>query len=136
MRIEQYGHSGPGYKPVLIREGWQIGHLNFAPELRAEAIDRVERHRQTDEVFILFQGGASLIEARETSAGLEWEVVRMRPGVTYNVPAALWHTISMLPGDLVLIVEKDGTHLNDVEYRSLTKPERNSLQQAMNVKRN
>ena len=42
----------------------------------------------------------------------------------------------MLPGDLVLIVEKDGTHLNDVEYRSLTKPERNSLQQAMNVKRN
>ena len=46
MRIEQYGHSDPGYKPILIREGWQIGHLNFAPELRAEAIDRVERHRR------------------------------------------------------------------------------------------
>ena len=135
MRIEQYGHPGPGYKPILLREGWQIGHLNFAPEFSAEAIDRVECHRKTDEVFILLRGGASLIEARETSAGLGWEVVRMRPGVTYNVPAALWHTIAMLPGDLVLIVEKDGTHLNDVEYRSLTEREQGSLQQAISMKR-
>jgi len=132
MIIEQYYNSDPGYKPILIRDGWQVGHLNFMPELRPEAIDRLERHKQTDEVFILFKGSASLVAAIETPAGLKWETHRMGAGVTYNVPAVLWHTIAMTPEDLVLIVEKNNTHLNDVEYRKLTDAERRSLQEILN----
>jgi mannose-6-phosphate isomerase-like protein (cupin superfamily) len=128
MVIEQYYNSDCGYKPILIREGFQVGHLNFMPELRPEAIDRVERHNQTDEVFFLVKGGALLIAAVETPAGWNWETVRMRPGITYNIPVARWHTIAMMPEDLVMIVEKNNTHLHDVEYRKLTGPERRSLQ--------
>lgn len=131
MRIEQYQNPDPGYRPILIRAGWQIGHLNFMSALQPEAIDRVERHKQTDEVFILFKGSASLVAAVETPAGLAWEILRMQPAVTYNIPASLWHTIAMTPEDVVLIVERDNTHLDDVEYRKLTDAERRSLRTAL-----
>jgi hypothetical protein len=127
MKIEAYSHAAPGFSPVLIRDGWQIGHLNFMPALRPGAIDRVERHKQTDEVFLLIRGAAALIAATETPAGLSWQVQRLRPGVTYNVPPSLWHTIAMMPDDVVLIVEKNDTHLNDVQYRELTEAERQAL---------
>lgn len=134
--IEQYFNPSAGYAPILIREGWQIGHLNFMPALAAAAIDRVERHKQTDEVFILFKGASSLVAAVEGAEGLTWEICRMQPGVTYNIPAALWHTIAMLPGDVVIIVEKNDTHRHDVEYRTLAEAERRSLAAALANERN
>ncbi|MGE5360638.1 MAG: hypothetical protein ACM3NQ_16605 [Bacteroidales bacterium] len=125
--IERYFNHDAGYKPILIRDGWQIGHLNYMPELAVDAIDRVERHNRTDEVFILFRGTSLLIAAAATSEGLHFEVTAMQPSVTYNIPAGCWHTIAMAPGDVVLIVERDNTHLEDVEYRGLSSAERASL---------
>ena|ERR1035437_7012240 len=118
--IEQYSNSEPGYKPILIRDGWQVGHLNSMPQLDAESITQVERHRLTDEAFILFQGASILVTAGEGPAGLRFEAARMKPGITYNIPAGTWHNIAMVPGDVVIIVEKDNTHLRDVEYRNFT----------------
>jgi len=131
MNIQSYHNPDPGYKPILINEGWQIGHLNFMPELRADVIDRIERHNLTDEVFILYSGDALLTAAVETPEGLQWEVIPMQKAVTYNIPAGLWHTIAMSPGDVVLIVEKDGTHLGDVDYRPLSDDERKALRTAL-----
>ena len=121
--IETYFHAGPGYEPFLVRAGWQVAQLNFFPEQRAAHINRVERHAHTDEVFVLCQGGAILVAAEEGAAGLRFEAVRMKPGVTYNIPTGVWHNIAMMPDDLVIIVEKDNTHRTDVEYRSFTRRE-------------
>jgi len=129
--IETYFHAGPGYEPLLIREGWQVAQLNFAPELAAREIRRLERHVETDEVFLLVRGGSQLISARETPGALEFEVHPMAVGLTYNVPAGAWHAIAMQPGDQVAIVERAQTHLRDVEYRDLTQREYGELQLAL-----
>jgi hypothetical protein len=126
--IETYFHDGLGYNPFLIRDGWQVAQLNFLPDFAPEAIHRVERHNATDEVFILVEGESVLIGAEETSGGLQFEMIRMEPGVTYNIPAGMWHGIAMYASDLVIIVEKSETHLNDVEFRPLSTEERTSLQ--------
>jgi len=126
--IESYNHTGSGYSPLLIRPGWQVARLNYMPELAAPAIKRLDRHGATDEVFILFQGAARLISAEEAEGNLTYEVQRMEPCVTYNIPAGVWHAIAMTPDDVVMIVEKDNTHLNDVAYRELTATEYEALQ--------
>ena len=131
MNIQSFHNPDPGYKPILINDGWQIGHLNYMSELRADTIDSIERHNLTDEVFILFSGDSLLTAAVETPEGLQWEVIPMQKSVTYNIPAGLWHTIAMSPGDVVLIVEKDGTHLGDVDYRPLSDEERKALRSAL-----
>ena len=121
--IETYFHAGPGYEPFLVRAGWQVAQVNFFPEQGAAHINRVERHAHTDEVFVLCQGGAILVAAEEGAAGLRFKALRMKPGVTYNIPTGVWHNIAMMPGDLVIIFEKDNTHRTDVEYRSFTRRE-------------
>jgi len=121
--IEEYYHSGFGYNPFLIRPAWQVAQLNYAPELALSAIHQVERHNQTDEVFILCDGESVLITALEGRI----ETCRMKPAVTYNIPAGVWHAIAMQPEDVVLIVENSNTHLNDVEYRPLSRSELRGL---------
>lgn len=126
--IESYFHTGPGYNPFLISEGWQVAQLNYMPELAAGALRRVERHNGTAEVFILFEGRSVLIAGTEEERGLGMEIQAMRPGVTYNIPAGTWHAIAMSPADAVIIVEKSHTHVHDVEYRDLSPRELDELQ--------
>src|SRR5258708_1902669 len=117
--IERYSPKGAGYNPFLIRNGWQVAQLNYRADLQASALRRVERHRDTDEVFIMIQGSSVLLAAEDTSSGFRFESVRLQPGVTYNIPAGLWHAIAMSPHDIVIIVENANTHLDDVTYRDL-----------------
>lgn len=121
--VEEYAYSGPGYKPFLIRSGWQVAQLNYAPELSLAAIDRLERHKATDEVFILFCGKSVLITGVENADGFHLESLAMRPAVAYNIPAGVWHAIAMQPKDIVFIVENPNTHLHDVECRDLRRKE-------------
>jgi ureidoglycolate hydrolase len=130
--IEEYEHIGQGYNPFLIRGRWQVAQLNYHPRLAFDAIDRVERHKATDEVFISFRGRPVLIGAVEEAGALRLERCAMRPGVTYNIPAGVWHAIAMRAEDVVLIVEDANTHLHDVEYRPLDENESGKLTGLLN----
>jgi ureidoglycolate hydrolase len=119
--IEQYRLQAAGYSPFLIRPGWQIAELRYAHALRFGAVARIERHLQTDEAFIALDGRPVLgAVAHDGSGTLSLDVKAMDYGVTYNIPQGVWHTICLSPGDVVLIVERSETHMQDVEYRDLS----------------
>ena len=40
--IETYFHSGEGYNPFLVREGWQVAQLNYLP---GHGFDEIEQNR-------------------------------------------------------------------------------------------
>jgi ureidoglycolate hydrolase len=130
-RLETYRHAGSGYNPFLIRDGWQVAQLNWAPELAPMAMHEVERHNQTDEVFIQCRGKSVLITAHDTSDCLSFDACCMRPGVVYNIPTGVWHAIAMWPDDIVWIVEKSHTHLGDVVHRELSAQEYSDLQKVI-----
>jgi len=129
--IEEYAWKGRGYHPFLIRDHWQVAHLNFDTCLAVDAIDRLERHQTTDEVFVSLRGEPILIGAVAEESRLQLEACVMQAGVTYNVPAGTWHAIVMCPIDEVLIVENANTHLHDVEYRLLDEAESRELRELL-----
>lgn len=131
--IETYFHKGEGYAPFLIREGWQVAQLNYLPGHGFEEIGRMEVHRDTDEVFILFKGNAVLIEGNSQRDGIQFFCEKMRPGITYNIPAGTWHNIAMDADTEIIIVEKSGTHTNDCDYLDLEQPDQMNLY--MRIKR-
>jgi hypothetical protein len=125
--IETYYKDENGYHPFFIREHWQVAQLNFMPIFSFTAIERVECHRHTDEIFVLTKGMAVLISATIENSYVSFECIRMKQGVTYNVPANTWHTIAMREDAEVIIVEKSNTHLNDCHYYSLSESDEEKL---------
>jgi ureidoglycolate hydrolase len=125
--IEEYPHEGEGYVPCLIREHWQAALLNCAPEQRPERIDKIEKHVQTDEVFVLLQGRAVLIAADTADDTVRFTVKRLEEGIIYNIPKTVWHNIAMDRDARIFICENAGTHLHDCTYRPLTAGQRDEL---------
>ena len=118
--IERYFHTEDGYNPFLIRKGWQVAQLNYVAKHGLDDIDDVEMHALTDEVFILMRGRAALITASFEGDEPTFEVENMQVGVTYNIPAGVWHNIAMDKDAQIIIVERNNTHLEDVAHKTLT----------------
>lgn len=108
MKIYQF--EGAGYKPLILYNGWRVAMAGFAEHLLEENLRKLERHLQTDEVFILLQGEAVL------HIGMKKERCPMEIGKIYNVLCGEWHAISMTPGTIVAIVENDDTGAENTEY--------------------
>jgi mannose-6-phosphate isomerase-like protein (cupin superfamily) len=134
--IETYSHEGDGYNPFLIREKWQVAQLNYTPEMAFDAIDKVEVHAYTDEVFILFKGTAVLIAAEKDGDKLTFQTVNMKAGVTYNIPVGVWHYLAMSTDAQLIIIEDANTHLQDVAYYYLSDEQKNFLYKLITIYNN
>ena len=111
--IEIYDYTGESYEPTMNFGAWRVAFMNYADEL--EKLNKYERHLETDEVFVLIKGEASLF------IGEERERYDMEIGKFYNVKKNAWHSMSMTENSIVLIVENDNTGLENTEYMPINK---------------
>lgn len=114
--IEIYRWEKEGYNPLILSDNWQVALLNWEPLFNRENLDEIERHNETDEVFVLLSGWSILFVRPE---GESLEAVDMEPGVLYNVPKGIWHNLVASRDAAFLIVENRDTHLNDTEIRPI-----------------
>ncbi|MCL2340165.1 MAG: hypothetical protein FWC49_00480, partial [Proteobacteria bacterium] len=111
LEIKEY--NGEGYQPQVDFGGWRVAVLNYSADLLPERLTRMQRHNETDEVFVLLAGRCILFigEGREAVTRIHAE--DLRPGLVYNVRQAVWHTHTLSPDAKVLVVEnRDTTYDN------------------------
>jgi len=125
--IEKYKHEAKGYLPCLINTNWQAAILNFAEEQEAKNIDKIEKHTQTDEIFVLLHGNAVLIAADVYGNEISIKTEVMEKGIIYNIPQNVWHNIAMDKNAKIFIFENSNTHLNDCTYLSLNDRQQKEL---------
>ncbi|MBE0686026.1 MAG: hypothetical protein IH585_08500 [Anaerolineaceae bacterium] len=101
--------DGIGYQPVVDYESWRVAILRFHPELLPENISHMQRHDETDEVFVLLEGQCILLigEGKEEVDCIH--SVDMQPFLTYNVRRGCWHSHTLSKDARVLIVENRET---------------------------
>jgi mannose-6-phosphate isomerase-like protein (cupin superfamily) len=121
--LEIHTYTGSGYKPLVFFDGWQVAHLNWEPIYELENAGEIERHNQTDEVFVLWRGRAALFVSTPEGFCLE----DMQPGVIYNVPRGVWHALLSTKDAAWIIVENRDTHLHDTEIRRMSDAELRQL---------
>jgi ureidoglycolate hydrolase len=121
--LEILGWNETGYKPLVLNPAWQVALLNWEPLFDLGNMGQIERHRKTDEVFVLLSGRAVLFVV--SPAGLQVE--DMRHGIIYNVHKGVWHNLISTHDASWLIVEDRNTHLQDCDYRDLTTEEMATL---------
>jgi hypothetical protein len=104
-----------------------VAVLNFAEELRPENLTRMQRHNETDEVFVLLKGRCLLFigegEARVTTIHAQ----PLAPHRLYNVKRAVWHHHALSEDAMVLVVENRATTYDNSPFRALSAAQRGKI---------
>jgi ureidoglycolate hydrolase len=117
--IEIREFTGPGYQPVIDFASWRVAVLNYLDENHPDQIKSMERHNETDEVFVMLKGQGILFLG-EGIAGIEKVHPQiMEAGKIYNVKRGVWHTVVLSRSGSVLIVENRDTSRENSDYELL-----------------
>ncbi|MEZ0396290.1 MAG: cupin domain-containing protein [Anaerolineales bacterium] len=122
VQVREY--DGAGYQPLIDYGAWRVAILNYLEGLHPERIDSVERHTQTDEVFVLLKGEAVLFVGEGEPQVERLEPIVMQAGKIYNVRKNVWHTIVLSRDASVLIVENCDTGQHNSEFSPLPMAQR------------
>jgi len=89
----------------------------------------MERHMETDEVFVLLCGRGELILGGNQAQITEIYPQAMEPAKIYNVKRSTWHNILLSRDASVLIVENRDTREDNSQYLPLQAELRHSIQE-------
>lgn len=118
--LEIHTHEGPAYRPLVDHGAWRVAMLNYCDELLPENLTRLQRHDETDEVFLLLQGRCILFIGDGAEAAGEVAAVDLAPGKVYNVKRGVWHNHTLSPDASVLVVENRDTTYDNSPFCPLT----------------
>ncbi len=118
--LEIRNFMGEGYQPLIDYGEWRVAILRFLEGMQPERNDTMERHTETDEVFVLLRGQGILILGGHDPqvSGIYPQV--MDQGILYNVKRNTWHTVLLSREASVLIVENKDTGERNSEFASLS----------------
>ena len=116
MNIEVKDFSGEGMSWAYENQKWKLGIKNWKPANDIEGIDCLERHNETDELFVLLSGACTLVYANKNGEDLDIQAVKMEPFKVYKVPVSLWHnTVTQRETKIAVIEDSStGSHNSDV----------------------
>lgn len=125
LEIREYKLAG--YKPVVDYATWRVAILNFSDDLRPEKITALQRHNETDEVFVLLQGRCLLFlgEGEQTITTIHGQ--DMLPHTIYNVKKGVWHSHTLSADAMVLIIENRDTTFDNSPFCPLSHDQRETL---------
>jgi len=111
--IEICEHDAPDYKPLIDYQSWRVALMNYTSDLTPDKINRMQKHTETDEVFVLLQGRCILFLGEGAETVIAVQAVDMEPNKLYNVKRGVWHSHTFSEEAKVLIVEnRDTTDVN------------------------
>jgi ureidoglycolate hydrolase len=122
MKIEVKEFSGEGMSRVYENSKWMVGIKNWKPANDITGIDCLERHNETDELFVLLAGRCTLVYANEKDGSLDIAAVEMEPFKVYNIPASLWHNTVTQRDTKMALIEDSSTGAGNSNVLQL-KPE-------------
>ena len=113
--IEIHAYDGAGYMPLIDFESWRVAVLN--PPAAEAGVATMQRHCETDEVFVLLTGNCVLFTAADGDRPENVAGTPMEPLKLYNVPKGYWHASALTKSTSVLIIEnRDTSAANSPQY--------------------
>lgn len=125
--LEIHDYDGYGYKPLVDYESWRVAMLRYDPELEANAIENMQKHLETDEVFVLLSGQCILFIGTGDNEVDTIYAREMQPFKLYNVKRGVWHSHTLSRDANVLIIENRDTSKDNSPRIELTKQQRKTL---------
>ncbi len=118
--IEVREHTGADYMPLVDYQAWRVALMNYTPDLLPEKINRVQKHTETDEVFVLMKGRCILFIGEGGESVTKIHAVDMELYKLYNVKGNAWHSHTFSEDARVLIVENRDTVVENSPFVDLS----------------
>lgn len=118
--LEVREYNGMGYKPVIDYESWRVAVLNYSDDMVSKEIDKMQRHDETDEVFVLLKGRCILFLGKGKEEITDIIAYDLKPYKIYNVKCSSWHTHILSEEAKVLIIENRNTSSENSREKRLT----------------
>ncbi len=107
--LDIQSYTGAGYKPLIDYQDWRVAILNYSDDQLEENINSMQRHNETDEVFVLLTGRCILYIGEGDDRVTEIYGEDLEPYKLYNVKRGVWHAHMLSRDASVLIVENRDT---------------------------
>lgn len=118
--LEVRDYIKEGYSPVVDFAEWRVAVLNYSNDLLPGNITAMQRHDETDEVFVLLRGRCILFIGEGDKKVTDIFAENMQPFKIYNIKKSVWHTHTLSRDAKVLIVENRNTTLDNSPFSALT----------------
>jgi hypothetical protein len=125
LEIRQY--LDVGYKPLIDYGTWRVAILRYIDELLPENNSKMQRHDETDEVFVLLEGHCILFIGEGNKRITRIRAVDMDPLKVYNVKRSCWHSHTLSEDATVLIIENRDTSAKNSSEIELNPEQRAKL---------
>ena len=109
-QLEIIENNGERFNIAMSYGDWRVAYLNYAESHKEGNIEFLEKHLETDEVFVLMSGKATLLIGKECAR------IEMEPCKVYNVKKGVWHNIILSEDAKILLVENKDTSKENSEY--------------------
>jgi hypothetical protein len=125
LEIREYG--GVGYRPLVDYGEWRVAILRYDDELLPHNIREMQRHDETDEVFVLLSGRCILFLGEGGDGVTAIHAQDMQPLKLCNVKKGCWHSHTLSEDASVLIVENRDTTVHNSPRVDLTPAQRETI---------
>lgn len=125
--FEEIDWQGKGFLPLVTSNNWLVAKMNWEERFNLNNLSTLERHNNTDEVFILVQGEAILLIKSEQGA----IVKEMKKNIIYNIKKTVWHHVIGTKDASWIIVESDFQHDSPTEYYYLLEKEKEIIKELL-----
>jgi len=107
--IEIREHNEPDYMPLIDYQNWRVALINYTADYLPERINRMQKHTETDEVFVLLTGRCILFLGEGNESVTKIHAADMELYKLYSVKKGVWHSHTFSKDARVLIVENRDT---------------------------
>ena len=104
IEVKENIKNGSGFDTLHVFDGWKVAFITYAEQY--DELKLLKRHTQTDEVFVLIKGEATLYSADGEQPLV---LTKMEKEKLYNVKKNTWHHLSVSKDALLIVVENSDT---------------------------
>ncbi|GAB4542813.1 MAG: hypothetical protein Fur002_13770 [Anaerolineales bacterium] len=125
--LEISEHNGEDYRPLIDYGAWRVALMNYTPDLTPDKIFRMQKHTETDEVFVLLAGRCILFLGEGEESVTTLHAADMERFKLYNVKRNAWHSHTFSTDARVLIVENRDTTDENSPFAELSDEQRQDV---------
>jgi hypothetical protein len=125
--IEVREHDEPDYMPLIDYQSWRVALINYTTDYLPEKINRMQKHTETDEVFVLLTGRCILFLGEGDKGVTKVHALDMELYKLYNVKKGVWHSHTFSEDAKVLIVENRDTVYENSPFLDLSESQQREI---------